>query len=225
MAGTVIITGANGSLAIPAVEQLLIKHPTYTVVLTVRNISDCDDNTTKLRRLLAHHPNIKAYVHELDLSGLRAVHNFASSIIARVSDGKLPPLAGIICNAYYWNLVRPAEITEDGYDKSLQVSHLAHVALVLRLLGSFRPEGGRVVLFSSDAHWPGKNSLEKYPPVIPNNLELLIKPTADEPVDNFGRGFQRYAVAKLVVVMWMYALNKVLEKVAIDPVKLLVSLQ
>lgn len=86
-----------------------------------------------------------------------------------------------------------------------------------RLLGSYEPNGGRVLLFSSDAHWPGKNSLEKYPPAIPNDLELLVKPATDETPDNFGRGFRRYAVSKLAVVMWMHALNRYLEKVCCSP--------
>lgn len=103
--------------------------------------------------------------------------------------------------------------TRDGYEKTFQVVHIAHAALVLRLLGTFSSDGGRIVLFSSDAHYPGKNSLEKYPPAIPNNLELLAKPAADDPPDNLGRGFQRYAESKLAVVMWMYTLNRYLETV------------
>lgn len=218
MAGSILITGANGSLAIPAVHHLLTKYPDHTAILTVRNASGTDINTKKLRDTVAQYPNAKTRICQLDLANLSAVHDFASTIAADIADGRLAPLASIICNAYYWNLVREAEVTGDGYEKSFQVTHLAHVALVLRLLGSFGPDGGRVVLLSSDAHWPGKNSLEKYAPAIPDDLELLVKPTPDQPADNFGRGFQRYAVSKLAVVMWMYALNRYLEKVCNHPV-------
>lgn len=217
MTGTIILTGANSSLAIPAVEHLLAKYPQYTAVLTVRDSSDKDTNTKKLRATIAQHPGAKTSIRELDLTNLSAVQAFASSIADDIAQDRLPSLASIICNAYYWNLSGPAETTKDGYEKTFQVIHVAHAALVLRLLGSFGPDGGRIVLFSSDAHFSGKNSLEKYPPAIPNDLELLVKPTADEPVDNFGRGFQRYAVSKLAVVMWMYALNRYLEKVSYSP--------
>ena len=213
MLGTIIITGANGSLAIPAVEYLLANYPEYDAVLTVRDASDADVNTQKLRETLAHHPDAKASIRKLDLANLSDVHTFASTIITEIADGKTRPLASIICNAYYWNLVGEAEITEDGYEKSMQVIHISHAALVLRLLGSFGSDGGRVVLFSSDAHFPGKNGLEKYPPAIPDDLGLLVKPAVDKSSDIFGRGFQRYAVSKLVVVMWMYAFNRYLEKV------------
>ena len=213
MAGTIIITGANGSLAIPAIQHLLANYPNHTMVLTVRNTSDHDVHTKKLRGLLEQYPNVKSSIRELDLAKLSAVHDFATAIAAEIVDGKLPPLISIVCNAYYWNLNGSVETTVDGYEKTFQVTYVAHADLVLRLLGSFVPSGGRVVLFSSDAHWPGKNSLEKYPPAIPVDLQTLVKPAADEPSDNFGRGFQRYAVSKLAVVMWMYVLNRYLEKV------------
>lgn len=217
MAGTVLMTGANSSLAIPAVQYLLTEYPDHALVLTVRNASDTDVNTKKLRDIVSQYPSAKTSIRELDLVDLSAVHDFASTIAAEIAEGSLPALVSIICNAYHWNLAGDAEVTKDGYEKSFQVTYLAHVALVLRLLGRFGSEGGRVVLLSSDAHWPGKNGLEKYPPVIPDDLELLVKPASDAPIDNFGRGFQRYAVSKLATVMWMYALNRYLEKVCTRP--------
>ncbi|KAI4127601.1 MAG: hypothetical protein LQ341_006776 [Variospora aurantia] len=213
MAGTILFTAANSSLAIPAIDHLLTKYPAYTAVLTVRNPATTDPNTQRLRATIAKHPAAKTFIHALDLADLSAVRTFADTIVDQISQGSLPPLASIVCNAYYWNLTGGMEMTVDGYEKSFQAIHIAHAALVLKLLAHFGPDGGRVVLFSSDAHWPGKNGLEKYPPKIPDDLELLAKPGPDpSPVDNFGRGFQRYAVAKLAVVMWMYALNRRLEK-------------
>ncbi|KAL8678350.1 MAG: hypothetical protein Q9224_007123 [Gallowayella concinna] len=213
MAGTYIITGANGSLAIPAIQHLLTKYPNSTLIATVRNANDTDLNTLSLRNTLNAFPQAKTSVRQLDLALLSSVHDFAKSIAAEISSGKLPPLSAIICNAYYWNLIKPIETTADGYEKSFQVSHLAHVALVLRLLGSFGPTGGRIVLFSSDAHKPGgANGLAKYPPSIPDDLEQLVKPATDVPVDNLGKGFLRYANSKLAITIWMYALNRALVK-------------
>ena len=213
MAGTVIITAANGSLAIPAIQHLLAKFPDYTAVLTVRDTTDKDINTQKLRATIAKIPNARASIHQLDLADLSAVNEFADSIAQKIQSGSLPPLASLVCNAYHWNLVGGAETTVDGYEKTIQVVHVAHAVLILRLLGSFGSEGGRVVFFATDAHFPGKNGLEKYPPTLPDDLELLVKPSPDKPSDNLGRGFQRYANSKLAVVTWMYALNRHLEKV------------
>ncbi|KAL7624892.1 hypothetical protein AAE478_004106 [Parahypoxylon ruwenzoriense] len=210
MTGTIIITGANGSLAIPAVRHLLAKHPDYTAVLTVRNTEDTDPNTKRLRETIAGFPKAQASIRQLDLANLPAVHDFAGTIAAEVAEKKLPPLAAIVCNAYYWNLAGDPEFTPDGYEKTIQVNHISHVALVLRLLGSFGAEGGRIVLFTSDGHFPGKNGLEKYPAAIPEDLDSLLKASPD--ADKLGRGFNRYANSKLAILMWGYALNRYLEK-------------
>ncbi|KAL3484393.1 NAD(P)-binding protein [Aspergillus germanicus] len=202
MSGTIIITGANGSLATPATELLLSKYPDYTLILTARNPDTI--RTKKDTKNLS--------IRKLDLSDLSAVHDFATSIASEIQAGTLPPLASIVCNAYYWNLRSAPETTADGFERTFQINHIAHATLVLRLLGQFdRKAGGRIVLFSSDAHWPGKNGLEKIPPAIPDDLTTLVAPEQDEKADVMGRGFQRYANSKLAIVMWMYALNRHLE--------------
>ncbi|KAI0835838.1 NAD(P)-binding protein [Hypoxylon sp. FL0890] len=210
MTGTIIITGANGSLAVPAVRHLLTKYPDYTAVLTVRRTEDTDPNTKKLRETIAKFPKAKTSIRQLDLANLAAVHDFANTIASEIAEKKLPALASIVCNAYYWNLARDPEFTTDGIETTIQVNHISHVALVLRLLDSFGPEGGRIVLFTSDGHFPGKNGLEKYPPGIPDDLDSLLKASPD--ADKLGRGFNRYANSKLAILMWGYALNRYLEK-------------
>ncbi|CAG8960347.1 hypothetical protein HYFRA_00012421 [Hymenoscyphus fraxineus] len=211
MAGTVIITGANGSLAIPAVAYLLHHYPDTTLVLTVRNDADSDPNTAKLRKTISQFPNSKTYIIPLDLSHLHSVHEFTQQAASSITAGEYPPLSAIICNAYYWNLVGDVELTDDGFEKTLQVNHIAHVAIILNLVNNFGPAGGKIILFSSDAHYPGKNALEKYPPSLPDNLELLAKPEKSAKTKE-GLGFQRYANSKLAITSWCYALNRHLQK-------------
>ncbi|KAH8650662.1 putative short-chain dehydrogenase [Tricladium varicosporioides] len=209
MTGLVIFTGANSSLGIPAAEHLLSKFPEYTMVFTVRDASISDTNTQKLRDTVSRYPKTKSTILALDLSSLSAVHTFADTIASDIRNDRYPKIAAIVCNAYYWNLVGDPELTADGYDKTFEVSHISHAALTLRLLGSFS-SNGRIVFLSSDSHWPGKNPGETYPPGIPSDLNLLVKPTMD--ADKQGRGYQRYATAKLAITTWMYALNQYLEK-------------
>ncbi|KAI1164028.1 NAD(P)-binding protein [Nemania serpens] len=210
MAGTIVFTGANSSLGIHAVEYLLQKYGSYTAVLTVRDASDSDVNTNTLRDTLRRHPNhANASVHELDLSDLSATHAFADEIAGGIKTGKYPPVVALVCNAYHWNLIADSEITPDGFDKTLEVNHISHAALVLRLLGSFGDSGGRIIEISSDSHWPGKNPMEKYPPSIPADLNQLTKPAADP--DKEGRGYQRYANSKLMLTTWIHALNDYLQ--------------
>lgn len=218
MAGTVIITGANGSLASSVLDNTFVAFHRHfqALVLTVRNTSDADGNTKKLRKKISKYPGANVSIRELDLARLSAVHDFAITVTAEIKDGKLPPLSSIICIAHHWNLVGGVETTEDGYETTFQVNHLAHTALVLRLLGSFGPSGGRVAVISSNAHCPGMHMFEKYWPVIPGDLQLLVKPVAEKPSDNFFRGFQREALSKLAAVMWMHRLNYYLEKVCLS---------
>ncbi|KAF1954083.1 hypothetical protein CC80DRAFT_506511 [Byssothecium circinans] len=197
MAGTIILTGANSSLGIPAAEHLLSAYPAYNAIFTVRDASSSDANTARLRETISRFPNAKATVDALDLSNLSAVHAFADRIISDISTGKYPPLAAIIANTYYWNLVSDPEITSDGFDKTIEVAHIAHSAPHSATVGQLWGER------------PCKNSMEKYPPVIPSDLDELIKPVAD--ADKQGRGYQRYATAKLAVTTWLYPLNRYLQ--------------
>ncbi|PFH57055.1 hypothetical protein XA68_15572 [Ophiocordyceps unilateralis] len=215
--GTILITGANGSLALPAVAHLLKQFPTYRLLLTVRNAGADDVNTTALRRLVAEHgrdgeteaPTVS--IRELDLARLKAVDEFAEEVEADIAAGKLPRLASIVCNAYYWNLNGPLQMTTDGFEKSMQVSHLAHVVLILRLIHCFGSTA-RILLLSSAVHKPGQGApFEKIPPSIPDRLEMLVRPGPDQG-DRAAHGFHRYANAKLVITAWGFALIRHLQK-------------
>ena len=213
MPGTILLTGANGSAALWTVRYLLQHHLDKHLILTVRDTSDSDVNTNLLREALAEYPKASFSIRPLDLSSLAAVHEFAKTLVDEVSAGKVPKLESIISNAFYWNLVSAIEMTDDGYEKTFKVNHIAHSVLVLRLLGSFGENGGRIVLFTSDTHWPGKSPLEKIKPMMRANLDELAKPPPDEPEDHMAHGQNRYALSKLAILMWMYALNRHLQKV------------
>ncbi|KAI1769307.1 NAD(P)-binding protein [Hypoxylon sp. FL1150] len=209
-AGSVLITGANGTLAIPAVDYLLAKYSDYTAILTVRDTSDADSNTQRLHKTISRQSGAKASIHQLDLTSLSSVHAFASTISEDIKAKRTPPLKAIICNAASWDLVNDPQLTDDGYDKTFQVNHISHVALVLRLLDQFSPDGGRVVLFSSEAHAPGRAMLEKVAPGIPDDLDLLVHPASLG--DKQAAGFHRYGNSKLAVTAWAHAFNRRLEK-------------
>jgi NAD(P)-dependent dehydrogenase (short-subunit alcohol dehydrogenase family) len=190
MTGTIILTGANGSAGLHAAERLLRNYPEFTAVFTVRDASNNDINTIQLRNIMS---------------------SFASDIATRISNGQYPPLKSIICNASYWNLVDDSTPTVDGYDMTFQINHIAHVALVLRLINCFAADGGRIVLISTIAHYRKKTNMSPYLPEIPDDLNKLLMPPPDN--DKQGRGFQRYSNSKLVATTWMYPLNRYLEKV------------
>lgn len=98
----------------------------------------------------------------------------------------------------------------------MAVNTLSHFNIVLRLLDVMEGRG-RIVFLSSESHWPGKAGFEKFPPVIPDDLDALVKYEKDKPGEEFGRGFLRYGLSKLVGIMLMYELNRRFQKVRAYP--------
>ncbi|CAN9478009.1 unnamed protein product [Alternaria alternata] len=206
MTGTVLITGSNGSLALPAVKYLLEAYSSFNLVLTVRDDSEEDVNSTKLRLLVDQHPDVQVSIRQLDLSSLENVRKFSKALLLEIESKKLPLIRTIICNAMTWDLAGGPQYSKDGYEMSIAVNHLAHFSLSYELLSAMDPVHGRIIFSGSGAHWPEKASLSKgYPTRVPENLELLVHPKADKEGEEMGRGFQRYAVSKLVPIMVMYA--------------------
>ncbi|RSL62800.1 hypothetical protein CEP51_013402 [Fusarium floridanum] len=194
MSGTVIITGANGSVALGLVDHILSSYPTYTLLATVRNPSDV--NSTKLSNIITSKPNAKAHVEALDLSSLADVRAFAEKTAERVKSGKLPRIKAIVCNAFTWSLSE-TKYTQDGIEASFQVGHLSHYLLILKLLGSMVSDG-RIMLLGSNTHYPDRpHPLTKLIAKIPEDVEEIVKPLPDEPGQEHDRGFQRYGIAKL----------------------------
>lgn len=211
--GTVLITGANSSLGYWFVWSLLRNYPSYFAILAVRDDGAQDPNTSRLRKMMAGIKDAKVSIEKVDLASLASVRSFADSISARISTGALPPISALVCNAFNWSLVGQQK-SLDGFDLSFQVTHLSHFLLVLKLLCSVDKTSGRLVFLGSEAHDENDlNVFRKLGAVIPENLDELLRPTADEPGEEQPRGFQRYGNAKLATVMFMHMLNRKLLQV------------
>jgi NAD(P)-dependent dehydrogenase (short-subunit alcohol dehydrogenase family) len=214
MAGTVLFTGANGSLALPAVKQLLKSYPSLTLVLTVRDESEQDPNTATLHRLVSQFSDASVSIRKLDLVSLEAVTSFSNVLLSEINNGKIPRLVAIICNAFTWSLSGGPKYSKDGYETSMAINHLAHFSLSLRLLGALDPQHGRIVFLGSEAHRPEPGPFNKgFPTHIPKDLDLLVHSQPDKKKEELARGFQRYGVSKLVIIMVMYELNRRLKTV------------
>ncbi|KAJ5668304.1 uncharacterized protein N7477_006874 [Penicillium maclennaniae] len=216
MEGTVIITGANGSLALGFVDSFLARYPQHTLIATVRNPSPKDDpNTAKLMQLISKHSTSKVIIEALDLGSLAGVRSFADKLNAKVSLRELPHISAIVCNAATLSPEAGQKYTSDGYEATFQVSHLSHYLMVLKLLGSMDFAVGRIVMLGSIAHYPEKpNHLSSLRPGFPKNIEDLIKPAPDALSLVHDKGFQRYGTAKLANVTFAEDLN---ERLRMDP--------
>ncbi|KAL2783051.1 hypothetical protein BJX66DRAFT_349913 [Aspergillus keveii] len=216
MDGTILITGANGSLAHGFLTSLLSHYPSFTVIGTVRNPSATDPAMTKLKALIGGYPAAKFHLPQLDLGSLSEVREFSMRLARDIQEGKIPRLSSIICNAFTWSLSGGPKFSADGFETTFQVSHLAHHLLVLELLASMDPNSGRIVMIGSVTHDPDRaNPLSKLLAHIPEDLEQLVHPAPDKPGEEHDRGFQCYGTAKLTNVMFVQELN---DRLAKDPV-------
>jgi WW domain-containing oxidoreductase len=215
MAGSVLITGANGTLALEFIRTLLTLHPQYTILATVRNLSPQEDsNTANLIQLIEKHPGTKVVVQQLDLARLHDVRSFTEKLSRQIGLGDLPHISAIVCNAFTWSLEAGQKLTSDKLEATFQVSHLSHYLLVLKLLGSMDMASGRIVMLGSVVHYPERvNPFSAFRPEFPVGIEHLIRPPPDRPGEAHDRGFQRYGTAKLSNVTFMHDLNTRLENV------------
>ncbi|EXM21084.1 hypothetical protein FoTM2_002055 [Fusarium oxysporum f. sp. vasinfectum] len=209
MTGTIIITGANGSLALAYISHLIKIHPSYTILATVRDASPSDPNTAQLSSLLSSHP--KSSIEALDLCLLSNVRGFYENTAKRVATGEIPPIKAIICNAFTMS-VSEQVYTPDGFERTFQVNHLSHFVLVLKLIGRMASDG-RIVMLGSDTHYTTRSHpLFRQRPGIPEDTELLVKPLPDKKGKEYDGGFHRYGNSKLANIMFMHDLNAKLEK-------------
>lgn len=92
----------------------------------------------------------------MDLASLTSVRTFAADLVARIEAGTLPPFPAVVCNAGV-QAGASMTTTEDGYESTFGVNHLAHFLLVEQL----RPvltAPARVVVVASDAHDPASKA-------------------------------------------------------------------
>ncbi|KAL5602410.1 hypothetical protein FOBRF1_009943 [Fusarium oxysporum] len=209
MTGTIIITGANGSLALAYISHLIKIYPSYTILATVRDASPSDPNTAQLSSLLSSHP--KSSIEALDLCLLSNVRGFSENTAKRVATGEIPPIKAIICNAFTMS-VSEQVYTLDGFERTFQVNHLSHFVLVLKLIGRMASDG-RIVMLGSDTHYTNRSHpLFRQRPGIPEDTELLVKQLPDKKGKEYDGGFHRYGNSKLANIMFMHDLNAKLEK-------------
>jgi len=131
----------------------------------------------------------------LDLSRLTSVRSFADAVSTRLRD---TPIDALVLNAgaQFGNL---NQRTEDGFETTFAVNHLAHY-LLLRLLLPKLAQDATVVITTSDTHDPKTN------PLGPKDLDIerLAHPT--EGSRGFIAGFGAYSSSKLCNLLTARAL-------------------
>ena len=154
-------------------------------------------------RILAADPQLHVVATgraELDLGSLDSIAAFARDFAAAGH----PPLTALVANAGA-QFTAPAT-TKDGFEATIGINHLGHVALIARLLASGQLRGpGRIVIVSSGTHDPQLRTGMPSPRLA--SAEQMARPAPDtEAPSKAGR--RRYTTSKLCNVMTAYELSR-----------------
>lgn len=141
-----VVTGATGGLGYET--ALALAGAGATVVVTGRSAAKGAD---ALARIRAVHPRADVFYETLDLGSLAGVNTFADAFIARHTTlDILVDNAGVM-------MLPTREVTPDGFERQFGTNHLAHFALVARLIPLLTATpGARVVTVASIAHRRGR---------------------------------------------------------------------
>jgi NAD(P)-dependent dehydrogenase (short-subunit alcohol dehydrogenase family) len=192
---TFVIVGASTGLGRAAARELAREH---RVILCGRNVD----------QLRAAVPGA-AETLRVDLTELADVARLGDELATRGT------FAGLICNAGVQTLGAP-RFTRDGFEETFAINHLAHYALVTRLL----PQLGRVIFIGSASLDPRDRAGRafgfrggQY-----TSAKALAAGEGDPAVDDQQRAMDRYATSKLCNVLVTHALaRRGVDAFAIDP--------
>lgn len=213
--GTILLTGANGSLGSTIASQIAStpELAAYHGIYAVRDAETAPALRTALAQRGTQTTN-PPHTHDIislnlaDLSNVRAV---AASINTRVAAGEIPPIRALVLNAGYLEFTAQSW-TADGFDLTFASNYLGHWLLTVLLLGSMDREDGRIVVVGSESHDPhnpkskgsfdGARWLEFMRDGSSESMARGTWSTSEED-PSFNGGFRRYGASKFCQAMMM----------------------
>lgn len=153
--GTILVTGANGSLGSTIASQIVTipELAAFHAIYAVRNANAAPVLAAAIRDGTC----TQSHTHDtisLDLTDMASVRAVAASINARVASGEVPALRAVVLNAGYLEFTSQSWTTKDGFDMSFASNYLGHWLLALLLLQSLDRRDGRIVVVGSESHDP-----------------------------------------------------------------------
>lgn len=187
---TFLVTGGNSGLGFECASTLA-KDSSTLVVIACRDVRQGQE---AVKRMKDASSTVK--VLALDLAKQSSIRAFVETF----RKGRLPPLAGLVCNAGGQNVATPTK-TEDGYETTFAVNHLGHY-LLSRLLLPDLASGGRITFTASGTHDPAQKTGMPAPryttaQALAHDFELGLK-----------AGQRRYTTSKLCNIYTTYELAR-----------------
>jgi len=203
---TVVITGGNTGLGF-ACAKAILESPhgaPWHVVVACR-----DEGRAQIAvdQLSSGGKVGQVEAMALDLASLASVRAFAAKLTKRLSNGTMPPLHAVVCNAGV-NPLGTETTTADGFESTFAINHLGHFLLINELLPELKAPG-RVVVVASGVHDPAQKSGVPAPawndPAALARGELGLAAASDK---TWASGQRRYSTSKLANVYFTYALAR-----------------
>lgn len=197
---TMIITGGTTGLGFET-ARVIAGTPNWTIVIASRNAGKAQAAVQALNTLGKRQCALSL---PLDLASLASVRRFARDLAARTD---LPPLRAIIASAGTQHVAYTAR-TQDGFEATLGVNHLAHFLLVNLLVPQLMPPA-RIVFVSSGTHFwssdPGGSGPYDQDPEVLATPERFTPPASE---DARRVGMRRYSTSKLANIYTTYELAR-----------------
>jgi len=137
-----VVTGGDDGLGYQT--ALALAAANATVVLGCRDAEG--KGADAARRIETATGNSRVAALQVDLSSFDSTRLFAAQLLLLH-----PKVHVLVCNAGIPSYRGDQPLTEDGFERVMQVNFLSHFVLVEHLLPSLRSTHGRVVLVSSDS--------------------------------------------------------------------------
>jgi len=179
---TIVMTGGTAGIGLAAVRQMH-KTPNVRILLGARgsNPTDCESLP-------------------LDMAQLSSVRSFAAEIRKKLGESSIDAL---VLNAGT-QVSKLGRRTNDGYETTFAVNHLAHY-LLLRLLMPKLASGATVLITTSNLHDPTTNPMA--PPEHADAAKLArgqVELNQDSP--GWRSAMRAYAASKLCNILTAYSL-------------------
>lgn len=148
MSKTYLITGASSGLGLELAVQLAGQGP-VCLILPIRN----PDRADAMRRRVQAAGEIELLTPLLDLASIDSVHAFVDGLPLLLSARRID---GVLLNAGV-QAARQLDFTQDGFEATFAVNHLAHHLLATQLLAHLAP-GAAMGWTASGTHDPAELS-------------------------------------------------------------------
>lgn len=182
-----VVTGASSGVGKAAAARLAERGATVLMICRSR-----ERGQTALSEIQEETGNRAVELRLADLGSLGHVRELGETLSA-----ELDRLDFLINNAGVYR--SRLELTEDGFERTMAVNHLAHFLLTHLLIDRLRAASGRVVNVSSGSHRSGK--LDRAP------LQSILRG------EGRYRGLQAYSDSKLANVLFTFELARRFESI------------